>query len=117
MVDEFARILLAAGENVIRDIDIDMIGMVYDVMLQTYRRTYDDEETYSKTEIFILDMSIKCIKSEVLKRKMDGISLICQMHDKLNHNDLHFVSREQITERIKREDVLDSVMKGHPQLI
>lgn len=114
MVDEFGRILLAAGENVIRDIDIDMIGLVYDAMLQTYKRTHDDEETYSKTETFILNMAIKCIKSEVLKRKMDGISLICQMHDKLNHNDLHYVTRENITDRIKNEDVLDSVMKGHP---
>lgn len=117
MLTKCSESLLNAPENQIRDIDNDIIASVHDAMEQVFKRTFDSETTYSKTESFILDMAIKCVKSEVLKRKLDGITLLCQMNDKLVHNDLFFMDGEKIAKRIKKENILESVMKGHPQLI
>ena len=109
--------MLESPPDVVKTFTSEMIQNVYSGVQHLSKRAYPRKEAVETYERFLLKIAILCLKTDYLERKLNGVSFLGEIHKLIKAKDFICVGKADLLEVIEHENIVEQILKGHPQLI
>ena len=114
IVNLVANKLLNSTPEKIRDFSKELIDNASKALGIVAMRTEPKDNRYKLSEQFMVDIAIICTKSDYLDKKLYGVSLLSNINKKLTTRMIFSYTKKDLVIRLKEEDILSGILKGHP---
>jgi hypothetical protein len=109
-------VLEASAEN-IRHLTKEIVECIYKGVEELSKRVYSVDKSKEITERFFFRIALIFINTDFLERKLHGVTILGEIFKNIKKNEFEKITRTDITKLIEKENVLEQIIKGHPQLI
>ena len=93
--------LLANGSDVLRTISLEMMKSLLGAIQILAKRLYSTGQASEIYETFFLNISVACIKTDFLERKLNGVSFLGEIYKGIKSKDYIHVTKKDLVHIIE----------------
>jgi hypothetical protein len=109
--------MLESPIEIVKTFSAEMIQNVYSGVRHLAKRVYSRPIAVDLYERFLLKMAVVCVKTDFLERKLNGVSFLGEIHKLVKAKEFVKVGKKDLLDVIEQENIVEQILKGHPQLI
>jgi hypothetical protein len=117
LIEFITNYLLKSPIEVVKAFSTDIIKSAYNAVQTLAKRTYYYEKASEIYEYFFLKIAIICIKTDFLERKLNGVSFLGDINKSIKSREFVKITKKELTTIIEEENIIEQIIKGHPQMI